>query len=97
MGLKKNREILDSDNFGDYWNIEDHRIHKKTESASVTMALYKNQGSYQAGKRPSIKLSFHFSSGFSVGALNANNPYELIYTALKLLPEFVGAIDILEE
>lgn len=97
MAIKKDLELSTGVN-GDYWRIE--RILITKNNTQVDLHLYKSKAAARNNKLP-MERTIHIWSGpdhpCRPEQLALQSAFKLCYDAIKLLPNFSGAIDDEEE
>lgn len=75
---------------GNYWHVTHLSLNRETDCLEVRIALYKDAAAYAAGKTELCFLNRAFTSITPA----TEDLIAFAYTKLKLLPEFVGAVDV---
>lgn len=95
MALQKSKE-LDTGVTGTYWRVVQVFLHAG-QPTEARVLLYKDAQARQDGKAPLTGLLYSWSGAddpCTVDAMDASNPYSLVYAKLKTLLEFSGAQDV---
>lgn len=95
MALQKSIEYKGTGIMIEYHKTVNPKIDAITKGGSVRVDIYKDTAARTANKNPvSNKQYIIPASTFSTLDLETQDARDLIYTYLKTLPEFTGAIDV---
>lgn len=86
MALKKTIELSNGYSV-EYHNVQEVHFDKKVKKCVVQVGLYKNEAARIANKEP-VKIKC-----FVLSNMESSN-LDLVYTKLKLQPDFIGSEDI---
>ena len=95
MALQKNFE-QNTGVIANYIKVDDSvKINASNESGVAKVLFYLNAAARAANKVPVTNKSYNIPAGtFSTLNLASQDARDLVYTYLKTLPEFTGALDV---
>lgn len=91
MGLRLEKE-LDTGFSLSYWRVAKVEINYESQSALITLLIYKDKAARDAGKRPQLSLQANCLPS-DIDNQDADNLVQGCYLHLKQLPVFADAQD----
>lgn len=95
MALQKSIEYKGTGIIIEYHKVVNPKIDAITKGGSVRVEIYKDVAARIANKNPVSNKQYVIPDNtFSTLDLETQDARDLVYTYLKTLPEYIGAIDI---
>ena len=89
MALQLN-SVAPSGATGSYWRVMLCNLDASSRTANAEIALYINQEARMSGNEPLFNRQYTFNYNLFV---SDENSIKTIYDQLKILPEFINAVD----